>query len=277
MSLRFYKPTTPARRASSVVDFKKYLTPDTKPEKSLILNKKSQAGRNHHGKITVRHRGSGVKRQIRIIDFKRSSVLGYKILTIEYDPNRNAFISLATDLDSGRKVYLLAHKDIVVGDTLKNDGSIESGNRVSLQSLPVGSEVSQVELTPNKGAQIARGAGEYATVTANDDKYVSLKLPSGEVRKFLKSCTAIMGRVINENYKNIRWGKAGRLRNMGIRPTVRGKVMNPVDHPHGGGEASNSIGLKNPKTKWGKIAYGVKTRDKKKASTKLIIKRRISR
>lgn len=275
--LLLYKPTTASRRKSSVIDYKKVLSKNVTPQKSLMIRKKNAAGRNHHGKITVRHQGGGARSKIRIIDFKRNSVAGYKVLTIEYDPNRNSFICLATNLDNGKKTYILAHKDVKEGDLLKNDGTIGEGNRILLAKLPVGTAVSQVEIYPGKGAQIVRGAGAYATVTATDDKYVSLKLPSGEVRKFLTTCTAIIGRISNENYKNIRWGKAGRMRHMGIRPTVRGKVMNPVDHPHGGGEGSNPIGLKNPKTKWGKIAYGVKTRDKKKPSSQFIVKRRKSR
>ncbi|GAB4144537.1 MAG: 50S ribosomal protein L2 [Patescibacteria group bacterium] len=275
--LLLYKPTTATRRHSSVVKYNKVLTKGVKPVKGLMVRSKNAAGRNHHGKITVRHQGGGYRTKVRIIDFKREAEAGYLVKTVEYDPNRNAFISLAVNLDSGKKVYILSHQNAQVGDVLKNDGSIGNGNRIKLGDVPVGTEVCQVEMLPGKGAQIVRGAGSYAIVTANDGKYVSLKLPSGEVRKFVNTCSAVLGRMSNENYKNIRWGKAGRLRKMGVRPTVRGKVMNPVDHPHGGGEGSNPIGLKNPKTKWGKIAYGVKTRDKNKASSKLIVKRRKSR
>ncbi len=275
--IKIYKPTTPGRRKTSVVDYSAVLTKNVRPTKKLMIRKKNRAGRNNSGKISVRHQGGGYRTKVRIINYKRDAVEGYKVLTIEYDPNRNAFISLAVNLDNGKKEYILAHKDIKEGDLLKFDGSIEAGNRIKVADLPIGTEVCQLEMSPGKGAQMVRGAGNYAVITANEAGYVSLKLPSGEVRKFLGTCTAIIGRMSNENYKNIRFGKAGRLRHMGIRPTVRGKAMNPVDHPHGGGEGSNSIGMAHPKTLWGKNAYGVKTRDKKKASSKLIVRRRKSR
>jgi large subunit ribosomal protein L2 len=275
--LLIYKPTTAGRRKTSVVDYSAILTKDVKPTKKLIIRKKNRAGRNNRGLITVRHRGGGYRSQVRIINYKRNAIKGYKVLTIEYDPGRNAFISLAVNLDNGKKEYILAHKGIKEGDILTSDGSINEGNRINVSGLPIGTEISQLELYPGKGAQIIRGAGAYGVITANEGGLVSIKLPSGEVRKFQSTCTAIIGRMSNENYKNLRFGKAGRMRHMGIRPTVRGKVMNPVDHPHGGGEASNSIGMPHPKTPWGKNAYGVKTRDKKKASSRLIVKRRKTR
>jgi large subunit ribosomal protein L2 len=275
--LLIYKPTTPGRRQTSVVKYSTILTKDARPVKKLLIRKKTNGGRNNTGKISVRHQGGGYRNLVRLVNFKRNAVNGYKVVTIEYDPNRNAFISLAVNLDNGKKEYILAHKGIKEGDLLKFDGSISDGNRIKISELPIGSEICQLELSPEKGAQVIRGAGSYGVITANEGKFVTVKLPSGEIRKFLASCTAIIGRMSNENYKNLRFGKAGRIRHMGIRPTVRGKVMNPVDHPHGGGEGSNSIGMTHPKTKWGKNAYGVKTRDKKKSSSKLIVKRRKSR
>jgi large subunit ribosomal protein L2 len=271
--LKKYKPTTASRRSSSVIHHSKVLTGD-KPTKSLIIRKTNTAGRNAHGKITVRHRGGGSKRMVRVIDYKKNFTEGFKVNTIEYDPNRTAFISLVTDMATGKKSYILFSKGMEVGEVYDRNDDLTDGNSVKLGDAPLGSFVSQVELNPNGGAKIVRSAGTYAVVTAKDGDYVTLKLPSGEVRKFLNTCKCTLSRMSNEAHGLVRIGKAGRIRLKGRRPQVRGKVMNPVDHPHGGGEARNSIGLKYPKTPWGKHALGVKTRNKKLASSKLIVSRR---
>jgi large subunit ribosomal protein L2 len=271
--LKKYKPTTPGRRKTSVVNYAKILTGD-KPTKSLLVRKTNAAGRNNHGRITVRHRGGGYKTQVRIIDYKKNFVDGFKVNTIEYDPNRTAFISLVTNLNTGKKSYILYAKGMVVGERYNNTEEIKDGNTIALADAPVSSQVSQVELNPNGGSKIVRSAGTYATVTAKEGNYVTLKLPSGEIRKFLATCKCTLARMSNEAHGLVRIGKAGRIRHMGRRPQVRGKVMNPVDHPHGGGEARNSIGMKYPKTPWGKHAIGVKTRSKKLASSRLIVSRR---
>ena len=243
--------------------------------KKLTTGKKINAGRNNSGKITVRHRGaSGIRKVLRDITFKRSFKKGFKVLTIEYDPNRTGFISLVIDLENGEKKYILHTKDLVVGKTYNLSKDFEDGADYELKDIPVGSFVCQIELNPNQGAKIIRSAGSYAQVTAQEGRYTTLKLPSGEIRKFLSECSCVLGRIGNQSHELVRIGKAGRVRKKGFRPTVRGKVMNPVDHPHGGGEARNPIGLTSPKTPWGKIALGVKTRDKKKASGKFIIQRR---
>jgi len=272
MSLKVYKPTTPARRKTSVVDYNKVLTGDA-PEKSLIVRKKNHAGRNDRGLITIRHRGGGAKKMVRKVDFKREFPNGFKVKTIEYDPNRTAFISLVVDIKSGQKAYVLYTKGMEVGKVY-TPGALQGGNTITLGQAPVGAFVSQVEINPNSGATMVRAAGTYAVVTAKEDKYVTIKLPSGEVRKFLAISRCVVNRVANEEHGLVRIGKAGRVRRMGIRPTVRGKVMNPVDHPHGGGEARNSIGMAYPKTPWGKHALGVRTRQPKKASNSVIVSRR---
>ncbi len=270
--LKYYKPTTPGRRKTSVVDYKKILTTD-KPYKKLLSRKKNTAGRNNSGKITVRHRGGGYKKILRTVNFKRSFDMGAKVLTIEYDPNRTAFICLVVDLSTGKKHYILHSKDMKVGDIVGNSKDVQANQTVLLKIVPVGTAVSQVELNPGQGAKMIRSAGSYAVVTAKDEGNVTLKLPSGEIRKFNENSTCVINRVGNDSHGKVRVGKAGRNRKKGIRPTVRGKVMNPVDHPHGGGEARNSIGMKYPKTPWGKHALGVKTR-KNKTSNKFIVKRR---
>jgi large subunit ribosomal protein L2 len=273
-TIKLYKPTTPGRRKTSVINYKEILTTDT-PYKKLTTGKKINAGRNNSGKITVRHRGaSGIRKVLRDITFKRSFKKGFKVLTIEYDPNRTGFISLVIDLENGEKKYILHTKDLVVGKTYNLSKDFEDGADYELKDIPVGSFVCQIELNPNQGAKIIRSAGSYAQVTAQEGRYTTLKLPSGEIRKFLSECSCVLGRIGNQSHELVRIGKAGRVRKKGFRPTVRGKVMNPVDHPHGGGEARNPIGLTSPKTPWGKIALGVKTRDKKKASGKFIIQRR---
>ncbi len=271
--IKVYKPTTNARRKTSVVAYSEVLT-TSDPYKKLLIRKPRKAGRNSSGKITVRHQGGGYKKMVRIVDFKRDFQAGFKVLTVEYDPGRSSFICLVSDLITGEKKYILHSKGMSVGMRLNVSKEITDGNQVTLNTLPIGTFVSQIELNPNQGAKLVRSAGNYAIVTAKEDKWVTLKLPSGEIRKFLGECKAVVNRVGNEANELVRLGKAGRVRRMGVRPTVRGKVMNPVDHPHGGGEARNSIGLKYPKTPWGKHALGVRTRDKKLSSSKFIVKRR---
>jgi len=272
-SIKVYKPTTNARRKTSVINYKESLTTD-KPFKKLLVKKSKTAGRNQSGKITVRHHGGGARKLIRQIDFKRNFPEGFKVLTVEYDPGRTAFISLVSDLQSGVKKYIINSQGIEVDKKYIPSNEIFDGNQVQLKFVPVGTAVSQVEFKPNQGSRLLRSAGTYATVTAKDDGYVTLKLASGEIRKFQENCTCVISRVSNEEHNLVRLGKAGRSRHMGIRPTVRGKVMNPVDHPHGGGEAANSIGMAYPKTPWGKHALGVKTRSKSNLSSKFIVKRR---
>lgn len=271
--LKKYQPTTPSRRKSSVVHYSKILTGDA-PTKNLLVRKANSAGRNAHGKITVRHRGGGYKKMVRVIDYKKNFTEGFKVTTIEYDPNRTAFISLVVNMATGVKSYILYVKGMEVGKVYDNDNEISEGSSMPLADAPVGSFVSQIEYNPNGGAKLVRSAGNYAVVTAKDGAYVTLKLPSGELRKFLSTCKCTLARMSNEAHGLVRIGKAGKIRHKGRRPQVRGKVMNPVDHPHGGGEARNSIGLKYPKTPWGKHALGVKTRDKKLASSRLIVARR---
>jgi large subunit ribosomal protein L2 len=275
-TIKLYKPTTASRRKTSVVDYKKTLSND-KPYKKLIIRKQQKAGRNSTGSITVRHRGGGARKLIRIVDFKRDFPQGLKVNTVEYDPGRTSFICLVTDLKTGAKHYIVHTQGVKVGDILNKTNEISNGNQVSLKNVPVGTFVSQIELRPKQGSKIVRSAGNYAIVTAKDEQSVTLKLPSGEIRKFLGECTCVINRVGNESHELVRLGKAGRVRHLGFRPTVRGKVMNPVDHPHGGGEARNSIGMKYPKTPWGKHALGVKTRKKSLSSSKFIIKRRSSK
>lgn len=271
--IKLYKPTSAARRKTSVINYKKVLTTND-PHKKLVIRKKKYAGRNASGKITVRHQGGGYKKLVRIVNFKRNFEQGFKVLTVEYDPGRSAFISLVSDLKTGAKHYILYSKGIEVGKVYGNNQEIIDGNQVALNTLPIGTFVSQIELNPGQGAKIVRSAGNYAIVTARDENHVTVKLPSGEIRKFLGTCKAIVNRVANEAHELVRYGKAGRIRHKGVRPTVRGKVMNPVDHPHGGGEARNSIGMKYPKTPWGKHALGVRTRKKNLTSDKFIVKRR---
>jgi len=277
MAVKRYKPTTPGRRISSVQDFSDVTK--KKPERSLVVIKKKKAGRNSAGRVTVRHRGGGAKQYVRVIDWQRKKFdIPAKVSSIEYDPNRGARIALLTYQD-GEKKYMLAPVDLKVGDTVIASaklGEIKSGNRYPLEVIPMGMPVYNIELTPGKGGQLVRGAGASATVMAIEGKYAQLKMPSGEIRLIPKDCMATIGQVSNPDWRLVRWGKAGRIRKKGIRPTVRGKVMNPVDHPHGGGEGSNPIGLKHPKTPWGKPALGVKTR-RKKSSDKLILKRRVNK
>ncbi len=274
MPIKIYRPVTKGRRISSVQDFSDITR--FKPEKSLTLSKKEMAGRSG-GKITVRHRGAGHKRFVRVVDFIRDKFdIPAKVTTIEYDPNRGARISLLVYKD-GEKRYMITPDGLKVGDTVvssKTQADITTGNRLPLEKLPVGVVVHSVELQPGKGGQLARGAGNSIQIMAVEGSYATLKLPSGEIRNVPKTCMATIGTVSNPDWRLVRWGKAGRMRHRGIRPTVRGKVMNPVDHPHGGGEGKHPIGLKYAKTKWGKHALGVKTRKKHKASNALIVSRR---
>ncbi|WP_026389247.1 50S ribosomal protein L2 [[Acholeplasma] multilocale] len=277
MAIKKYKPTTNGRRNMTTIDYSAILTTDT-PEKSLTVALNKHAGRNNRGVITTRHKGGGHKRKYRIIDFKRNKldVVG-TIATIEYDPNRNAFISLVKYID-GEKRYILFAKGMEVGMKIvaSENADIKIGNAAPLKNIPEGTLVHNVELKPGKGGQMARSAGSSVQILGKDDdgKYVTLRLASGEVRKVLAECFATIGEVGNEEYNLVNWGKAGRNRWKGIRPTVRGSVMNPIDHPHGGGEGRTPIGRKNPVTPWGKTALGVQTRNKKKASQKLIVRRR---
>ncbi|OGF21258.1 50S ribosomal protein L2 [Candidatus Falkowbacteria bacterium RBG_13_39_14] len=279
MGIKIYKPKTAGRRKSSVDDFKD-LTAE-KPEKSLISIKKRKGGRNSQGRITVRHKGGGAKRYYRIVDFKRDKFdIPAKVLTIEYDPNRSARIALVGYKD-GEKRYIIAPAGLKVGDIIisSREGEIEAnvGNAMPLEKIPVATFIYNIELVPGKGGELARSAGTGVQLMGTEGKYAQLKLPSGEIRLVSRKCLATIGHASNQDYRLIRWGKAGRSRHLGIKPTVRGKAMNPVDHPHGGGEGRNPIGLKHPKTPWGKVALGVKTRNKKKASSKLIIQRRKKR
>jgi large subunit ribosomal protein L2 len=274
MAIKKYKPTTAGRRLSSVDAFADITK--TEPEKSLIKIRKRTGGRNAQGKITVRHHGGGAKRYTRIVDFKQDKYdIPAKVAAIEYDPSRGARIALLHYAD-GEKRYVLAAQGVSVGDELlssKERIEIKPGNRMPLEQIPQGIAVHNVELSPGMGGKLVRGAGASAQYMALEGKYAQLKMPSGEIRLFPKLAMATVGAVSNPDHRLIRWGKAGRTRHLGIRPTVRGKVMNPVDHPHGGGEGKHPIGLKHPKTPWGKPALGVKTRKAKKASNKMIVQR----
>lgn len=274
MAIKKYKPTTNGRRNMTSSDFAEITT--NKPEKSLLAAKKRKAGRNNQGKITVRHNGGGHKKQYRIIDFKRNKdgIVG-KVATIEYDPNRSANIALINYAD-GEKRYILAPKGLVVGMTIVSgeESDIKVGNTLPLANIPMGTTIHNIELKPGKGGQLVRSAGTSAQVLGKEDKYVIVRLQSGEVRMILSACRATIGEVGNEQHELIKIGKAGRKRWMGKRPTVRGSVMNPNDHPHGGGEGKAPVGRKSPMTPWGKPALGYKTRNKKAKSNKFIIRSR---
>ena len=274
MGIKKYNPTTPGLRGMTVSTFEEITA--KKPEKSLTVTLKKHSGRNSRGKITVRHRGGGTRPKYRIIDFKRTKDdIPGTVTTIEYDPNRSANIALITYAD-GEKRYILAPEKLQVGDVIYSgpEADIKIGNALPIANIPVGTIIHNIELKPGKGGQLARSAGNGAQLMAKEDKYAQVRLPSGEVRKVLINCRATIGEVGNGEHSNIQIGKAGRKRHMGWRPTVRGSVMNPNDHPHGGGEGRTPIGRKSPMTPWGKKALGVKTRDKKKASNKLIVRRR---
>ena len=275
MGIRKYTAYTPSRRNMTGSDFAE-ITKST-PEKSLVVSLKKHAGRNAQGKITVRHRGGGARRKYRIIDFKRNSKdnIPAKVVAIEYDPNRTANIALLCYAD-GVKSYILAPQGLAVGQTVMSGDKAEArvGNCLPLALIPVGSEIHNIELYPGKGAQLARAAGFTAQLMAKEGKYATLRLPSGEMRMVPINCRATMGSVGNGEHNLINLGKAGRKRHMGIRPTVRGSVMNPNDHPHGGGEGRAPIGRPGPCTPWGTPALGLKTRKKNKQSNKLIVRRR---
>lgn len=275
MAIKVYKPTSNARRKMSVADFSNLTK--KKPEKKLLSIKKKTGGRNAHGKITVRHIGGGNKQFYRMVDFKRDKFdIPAIVSALEYDPNRKARIALLTYKD-GEKRYIIAPANVNIGETLissKKNVEVKEGNCTRLENIPIGSFVHAIELVPGKGAEMVRSAGNWAKLMAVEGKYAQLRMPSSEIRLVPKECLATIGQVGNPEHMHIKIGKAGRKRHMGIKPTVRGKVMNPCDHPHGGGEGSNPIGLKHPKTPWGKPALGVKTRSKKKASNKFIVTRR---
>lgn len=274
MSIKSFKPTSPGRRQMTVSTFEE-ITRD-KPEKSLVVPLKSKGGRNNQGKMTVRHQGGGHKRLYRIIDFKRDKDgVPAKVATIEYDPNRSARIALLHYAD-GEKRYILSPDGLKMGDVIYSgpDADIKVGNALPLANIPVGTIIHNIELKPAKGAQIVRSAGGSAQLMAKENDYASVRLPSGEVRLVHIRCKATIGQVGNLEHENINYGKAGRKRWKGIRPTSRGVVMNPVDHPHGGGEGRSPIGRKNPVTPWGKPAIGGKTRKKKNINDKFIVKPR---
>jgi len=275
MSIQVYNPTTPGRRKTSVNKMEDITRKE--PDKGLILIKKATGGRNNQGKITVFHRGGGAKRFIRIVDFKREKYdMPARVLSIEYDPNRSANIALAEYEDKERR-YILAPIGLKTGDTVissRGKISVKPGNRMILENIPVGEIIHDIELNRGAGGKLVRGAGMGATFLAIEGDRAQVRLPSGEIRMFGKDCSATIGMIGNTEHGLIRVGKAGRKRHMGIKPTVRGKAKNPVDHPHGGGEGHNPIGLKRPKTPWGKPALGVKTRRKNRFSDRFILQRR---
>ena len=274
MGIKTYRPYTPSRRQMTGSDFSEITK--TTPEKSLLAAKSKQAGRNNQGKITVRHRGGGAKRKYRIVDFKRKKDgIPATVVGIEYDPNRTANIALISYAD-GEKSYILAPAGLQVGWTVMNgpEAEVLIGNCLPLSEIPVGTQVHNIELYPGKGGQLVRSAGNSAQLMAKEGKYATLRLPSGEMRMVPIICRASVGVVGNGDHNLINVGKAGRKRHMGIRPTVRGSVMNPNDHPHGGGEGKCGIGRPGPSTPWGKPALGLKTRKKNKSSNKLIVRRR---
>ncbi len=273
--MKTYKPTSASRRQMSTVNYRELLSGD-KPTKSLTVGGKRGVGRNNQGRITTRHKGGGVKRAYRLVDFtfdKRD--IPAKITTVEYDPNRSAFIGLAVYRD-GEKRYIVLPKGSKVGDTfiVSEKAPLTIGNRLPLRFVPLGTFVFNIELKPNGGAKIGRGAGVFAQVVANADGYTNLKMPSSEVRKVSENCWATIGEASNHEYILQNWGKAGRTRKRGIRPTVRGTAMNPVDHPYGGGEGRQGRGTRRPKTMWGKVTGGRKTRTPKKYSNQFIVSRR---
>ncbi|MCL2525783.1 MAG: 50S ribosomal protein L2 [Coriobacteriia bacterium] len=274
MGIRKYKPTSPGRRGMSVSTFEEITS--TTPEKSLLEPLPKKGGRNNNGRITVRHQGGGHKRRYRIIDFKRNKDgIPAKVATIEYDPNRSARIALLHYVD-GEKRYILAPKGLEVGTMVESGpgADIKPGNALALADIPVGTVVHAVEMQPGKGAALARSAGTSIQLMGKEGKYAILRMPSSEMRRVLVTCRATIGEVGNEQHNNIVIGKAGRKRHMGVRPTVRGTVMNPVDHPHGGGEGKNKSAGRHPVSPWGQPAKGHRTRSKKKASNRLIIRRR---
>ena len=274
MEIKRYKPTTNGRRGMTVASFEEITR--SKPEKSLVVSLNKSAGRNAHGRITSRHRGGGAAKKYRIIDFKRSKDgVPAKVAQIEYDPNRTSYIALLNYAD-GEKRYILAPKGLKVGDKVESgeDADIKIGNALPLHAIPVGTTVHNIEMTPGKGGQIARAAGTSAQLSAKEGKMAQLRLPSGEYRRVSVDCRATVGTVGNISHELINLGKAGKKRHLGIRPHVRGSAMNPVDHPHGGGEGRTPIGRPSPMTPWGKKALGLKTRKKNKKSDRYIVRRR---
>ena len=274
MAIKKFNPTSPARRQMTVTDFSGLSK--VAPEKSLLETKKKHSGRNNAGRITVRHQGGGNRQKYRVIDFKRNKLdMPAKVLTLEYDPNRSAHIALV-QYEDGEKRYIVAPNGLAVGDTVVSGAGadIKTGNALPLSSIPVGTFIHNIELYPGKGAQLARAAGIQAQLMAKENGYAMVRLPSGELRNVSDKCMATIGQVGNIDHENVNIGKAGRTRHMGIRPTVRGSVMNPCDHPHGGGEGKSPIGRPGPVTPWGKPALGYKTRGRHKSSDKFIVKRR---
>ena len=274
MAIKFYNPTTPGRRDMSTIDYSGLSK--VAPERSLLEPMKKHSGRNSYGRITVRHRGGGNRTKYRIIDFKRNKTgMMADVLTLEYDPNRSAHIALV-QYEDGEKRYIVAPHGMKPGDKVVSgpEADIIPGNALPLANIPVGTFIHNVELYPGKGAQLVRSAGTMAQLMAKEGKYALIRLPSGELRNVPNGCYATIGQVSNVEHANVSYGKAGRMRHMGWRPTVRGSVMNPCDHPHGGGEGKSPIGRPGPVTPWGKPALGAKTRAKHKASDKFIVKRR---
>ncbi|MGI5824563.1 MAG: 50S ribosomal protein L2 [Bacillota bacterium] len=274
MAIKSYKPTTPSRRQMTVTDYSGLSK--VAPEKSLLENLKKNSGRNSYGRITVRHRGGGNRVKYRVIDFKRDKVgMNANVLTLEYDPNRSAHIALL-QYEDGEKRYILAPNELKVGDVVRSgaDADIKPGNALPMASIPVGTFIHNVELHPGKGAQLVRAAGNMAQLMAKEGNYALVRLPSGELRNIPANCMATIGQVGNTDHENVNIGKAGKKRHMGWRPTVRGSVMNPCDHPHGGGEGKSPIGRPSPVTPWGKPTLGYKTRAKHHRSDKFIVKRR---
>ena len=274
MAIKFYKPTTPGRRNMTTMDYSGLSK--VAPERSLLEPIKKNAGRNSYGRITVRHRGGGNRRKYRVIDFKRERFgITATVQTLEYDPNRSAFIALV-QYEDGEKRYIIAPQDLKVGDKIVSgpEADIKPGNALPLINIPVGTFLHNIELYPGKGAQLARSAGNTAQLMAKENGMALVRLPSGELRNVPANCMATVGVVSNPEHANVNYGKAGRKRHMGWRPTVRGSVMNPCDHPHGGGEGKSPIGRPGPVTPWGKPALGYKTRQKNKRTDKYIVKRR---
>ena len=273
MAIKKFKPTTPSRRFMTVSTFDEVTT--TTPERSLLVSKNKSGGRNANGRITVRHIGGGNRVKYRIIDFKRDKDgIPAKVATIEYDPNRSANIALLNYAD-GEKRYIIAPLGITVGDVVVSgpDADIKAGNCLPIENIPVGTVIHNIELNPGRGAQLCRAAGNEAQLMAKEGKYATVRLPSGEMRYILARCKATIGQIGNVDHEIVSLGKAGRKRHMGVRPTVRGVVMNPCDHPHGGGEGKSPVGMPSPVTPWGKPALGYKTRKKKNVNDKYIIKR----
>ena len=274
MAIKFYNPTTPGRRDMSTIDYSGLSK--VAPERSLLEPMKKHSGRNSYGRITVRHRGGGNRTKYRVIDFKRGKVgVSAEVKSIEYDPNRSAHIALV-QYEDGEKRYIVAPYVLKVGDKVVSgpEADIIAGNALPLANIPVGTFIHNIELYPGKGAQLARSAGVMAQLMAKENKYALIRLPSGELRNIPSECYAVVGQVSNIDHANVSYGKAGRVRHMGWRPTVRGSVMNPCDHPHGGGEGKSPIGRPGPVTPWGKPALGYKTRNKHQRSDKFIVRRR---